>query len=527
MKRYSSYFLVGLLSVSAPVFSKDKKSAASAPAPIAEESVVPVLPFNNDEYYQKLLGSIKKSPRSSAAATTDVPAIEKTFSADFIEMRKELIGSGVDGDQKRYGVRTVEELDAIINKYSNDGTYKKLSPQAQFLALQLRALQPFKGFIFRAKLYIGGISATRTMIVTALRAQMAGIQSFFPLNDGSAVNHWEVVFKYITEASPGIGSEILTDDDLYAFFRKLTADNARIVNDFGALVESGQSIWWDNKLYMSFASFASEKDRYILLGKPELYALYSASAANTSILYSTTAYSFTGLREAVMKVGQLFGIDNVIDAAIAAGDGKGADGMSSYTRIKVLRQQPKLFVRVADGDARMKLAYSYLVSASRSARASFEATKKLREGDDNLFDVRVANAFNRVAGTSFANIDQLIDEKEPVASAIVNGERVRVSLKNFYYDSPKALSELYPRNWDLGSEGRKVTVAGYSAKGQQQRNYKYGMATEWDLAPYKKIFPDMEGAANGRTKDVPKYVRILSQTWGSSVFAIPLGSAIF
>ncbi|MBL7554588.1 MAG: hypothetical protein JNM24_02105 [Bdellovibrionaceae bacterium] len=527
MKSYSSYILTALIVCTATSFSKVKAPSKIVPKVFLEDTVTPVLPFNNDEYYQKLLGDIKKSPRSSAAATTDVPAIEKTFSTDFLEMRRELIGSGVQGDPKRTGVQTVEELDTVINKYSNPEVYKGLSPQAKFLALQLRALKPMKGFIFRAKLYIAGISATRTMIVSALRAQMAGIQTFFPLNESASVNHWEIVFKYMTENSPGIGSEILTDDDLYVFFRQLTNDYAVIVNDFGDLVKSGQSIWWDNKLYMSFASFASEKDRYVLLGKPELYALYSASAANASVLYSTTAYSFTGLRDAVKKIGQLFGIDNIVETAIASIDGKGAQGMSSHTRIKVLRQYPKLFVRVSDGEKRMQTAYAYLVSAARSARLSFEETKKLKEGDENLFDVRVANAFNRIAGTSFANIDQLIDEKEPISSAIVNGERVRVSLKNFYYNSPASLSELYPTNWNLSSEDRKVSVPGYSAKGQQLRNYKYGMAVEWNLAPYKNMFPDLVGTSNGRTKDLPKYVRILSQTWGSSVFAIPLGAAIF
>lgn len=524
MKRYSSYLLAGTLVFSATSFSKNKKPTVAAPAVVREQLVEPVLPINDDEYYQKLLGDIKTRPRSSAAAKVDVPAIEKKFSADFLEIRRQLIGLSPDGTQGP-GVRSVADLDRVIDMYSSPKAYGALSPQAKFLALQLRALKSFKGIIFRAKLYISGISATRTMVVTALRAQMAGIQTFFPLNEAASVNHWDVVFKYITENSPGIGTEILTDDDLYVFFDQLTKDYAGIVNDFGELVKGDQSIWWDNKLFMSFASFASEKDRYILLGKPELWALYSASAANVSVLYSTTAYSFTGLRDATKKIGQLFGIDNVIEAAVANVNGKGAQGMSSYSRIKVLNQFPKLFVRVEDGQERMKHAYLYLVAAARAAHASFKETKNLKEGDENLFDVRVANAFNRVLGDSFSNIDLLID-KQDVSSAIVKGERIRVSLKKFYESSPAALSELYPTNWELGSQGKKVNVPGYTAKGQQLRNYRYGMATEWNLEPYRKIFPDLDGA-NGRTKDLPKYIRILSQAWGSSVFAIPLGQAIF
>lgn len=527
--------------------AKEKKKSKALSTPIKGVEMAQVdLPLNNDDFYNKFIEEIKKSPRSTAAAVTDVPAIEKNFEKDFLQMREELIGNGIAGDKNEKGITTVEQLDQIINKYSEPAKYNSLSNQAKFVALQLRSLKSFKSFIFRAKIYIGNISATRTMIVTALRTQIAGIQSFFPVLGNSSVNHWEVVFNYITQNTPNMGSEIKTDQDLYVFFTQLTYDYAQIVNDFKDIVTSNfKPIWWDNKLYMSFASFASEKDRYVLLDKPEMYALYSAALMNLSTLSSTTAYSFDGLQSSIKSIGRLFGIDNIGDGITGIITGQGADGMSSYSRIKVLNSHPRLFTLVPDGKKRMSLAYDYLKASVRAARVSYEETKKLPEGKQNLFDARVANAFNRIGNTSFANIDNLVDEKEAVTSAVLNGERVKVSLKNFYDNPPERLSDLYPTKWDLSSEGKKLKIPGYSNKGQYLRNYKHGMALEWNLEPYKKLFPEIKGykassapqsptavtysnvTGEDKTNEVPKYARILSQTWGSAVFAIPLGAAIF
>jgi hypothetical protein len=512
--------------------AKTAKAVKEQPA----ELVMSEFSLNQDDFYNKFINEIKKSPRSTAAAITDVPAIEKNFEKDFLVIREELIGNGIKGDPNQNGITTVEQLDKIINKYSDVNTYNGLSNQAKFVALQLRSLKPFKSFIFRAKRYIGGISATRTMIVTALRTQIAGIQTFFPVLGNSSVNHWEVVFNYITQNTPDMGSEILTDEHLYIFYTQLAYDYNKIVIDLEKLVVADfKPIWWDNKLYMSFASFASEKDRYVLLDKPELYSLYSAAQLNLSTLLSTTAYSFEGLRSSIKSIGELFGVDSISDGMKAIFDGKGAQGMSSHSRIKVLNKHPNLFTLMPDGKKRMEYAYACLKASVRAARVSFEETKKLPEGRQNLFDPRVANAFNRIGGTSFSNVDQLVDEKEPVTSAMINGERVKVSLKNFYMNPPEKLSDLYPTKWDLTSEGKLVEAPGYDDK--RLRNYKYGMATEWKLEPYKKLFPDIQGYTDTnrtknmkdylRTKDVPKYARILSQTWGSAIFAIPLGAAIF
>lgn len=548
MKVLSIYFLSIILVISQSGFTKSKKEVVAMPPPAEQiPTVEPVLPLNDEEYYSKFVSEIKKSTRTTASTKIDVAALEQGFSTDFKTMRNELVGDGLKGSKTEKGVTNMNELDEVINKYSKPDEYAKLSPQAKFLALQLRALKPYKGFIFRAKRYIAGISATRTMIVTALRAQVAGIQTFFPVSATAPVNHWDVVFKYLTENVNNVGSEILDDQDLYNFFDSVSKENVFLLNDFAALfmtkeakpLEGFKPIWWDNKLYMSFATFTGN-DRYVALGFPEMFAIYSGITAAQSSLLSSTAYSFNGLRSAVQQTGKLFGVDNPVEAAAVAIDlgGASAQGMSSESRVSVLNRHPKLFAKTPECNDKMRNAYKYLVSSVKSAHLSYELTKKLPADAENLFDPRLAAGVSRIGDIAFYNAANLVAEstdsnykadlKDKAPSAVILGKVIRVTLKNFYENPPEHLNELYPVDWEGGPIGKKVNVPGYSAKGQNVRNYKHGMAIEWNLKPYKKLFPDIKGdEARNRTKELPEYARILAQTWGSSVFAIPLGAAIF
>ena len=495
--------------------AKTKKAQNTHWAPV----ITPEQPLLDDAYYNKLVKQTKEARRKLAQAEVDVPTRESKFEKDFLAMRAELIGD----ETGNKGVKTKEELDALVKKYSDTTRYAGLSPQAKFLALQLRALAPTKSIFFRLKKYVSAYDATRTMVVSMLRAQFAGLQMFYPVGadvSNPVINHWEVVFKYMTEPMDGMEYPIDSDQHLANYLTQLANTMGLINNDFAALVNSGANIWWDNKLYFSFANFTSTKDRYIMLGAPELHSLLAASNLSLSALYATTAYSLDGLQQSVQSIGTLFGIQ--------AQNGFQPQGMSSRSRFKVLNAHPNLFVRVADGKSRMDSAYKLLVAGVRAAKYSYELTAKLPEGTDNLFDPRVALAFNRIATTSFANVDDLLTG-EPVSSAVVNGEKIRMSIKNFYDNPPERLSELYPVDWDNGPAEFPVTAWG---KPDTLRNFKNGMATAWNFEPYSKLFPDLtaqQKKINGKkiTKDIPQFTRVLAQTWGSGAFAIPLGAVIF
>ena len=50
------------------------------------------------------------------------------------------------------------------------------------------------------------------------------------------------------------------------------------------------------------------------------------------------------------------------------------------------------------------------------------------------------------------------------------------------------------------------------------------MATDWDVSEWKKLFPEIKTADSkaGTTQELGRYIRVLSQTWGTSAFAMPL-----
>jgi hypothetical protein len=498
--------------------AKTKKTATVAPAPI-EAPVAVESPILSDATYQALLKQSKEGTRRIAQTATDVPAIEAKFSADFLSLRDDLLGNGKD----KAGINSVKDLDAQIKKYSDPNVYNKLSTQAQFVALQLRALAPMKSSIFRLKEYVRKYDAIRVYIVSLLRAQIAGIQMFFPVaapgvSGAANVNRWEVVFKYITEPADDMAYPITDDAHLYAYLTSLANATGLINNDFAKLVDKvnkGDNVWWDNKLFMSFASFTSDKDRYTLLGAPEMNSLFATTSLSLSCLDSMTAYSLDGLQDSIRDIGRLFGIQNVLN---------GPDGMSSLSRTAVLKMHPALFTKVADGDQRLAISYDLLVTAARHAKLSFEQSKLLKSGSDNLFDPGIALGFNRIGSTALANIDDLLQGKG-AESTVVNGEKINVDLKGFYTHAPARLSDLYPQTWVMGPEYYSVQAWG---KPDTLRNYKYGMATSWNYQAYKTLFPDITSDDGGKTtKDISKYVRVLSQTWGAAAFALPLGAVIF
>ena len=64
---------------------------------------------------------------------------------------------------------------------------------------------------------------------------------------------------------------------------------------------------------------------------------------------------------------------------------------------------------------------------------------------------------------------------------------------------------------------------------EKYRNYKKGSAVAWNLAAYAPYFPEASPAKEdpSLTKDVPKFARVLNQTWGGAALGLPLMNFIF
>lgn len=506
------------------------------PNPIKAESPLPFVPHSNT--------------RRIAAAETDVTgsAIEATFSPDFKKIRKELIG-----DDKTAGITTKEGLDNLVKWYSDNQKYNELKGwDAKFLALQIRALKPMKSFIFRAKDYVEKNSVTRTMIVSALRAQISGIEHFYPVSGSRPTNYPALVFEYITEPFADMDAKISTDGELYNEMTKLTNFVRNEMDLHRNLIEANATFWWDNKLYAPFANFVNEKDRYVKLGYEEHLAIFATGCMNVSGLYMLTAYSFSGLSMAAKTNAEFFGVD--------AGDivnKLGVEGMSSENKIKVLNEiTPELFSELGDTKGRMERAYDFLSLAVQMSKIVYDQVKTRSADDQRLFESRFVMPFARGGDNSIRNLATLFELPTPdpktygkdstaeensnfikdaknksVRSVLDRGDVIQVDLKAFFTDPPKNLRELYPVAWRVKKthgEKEDSKVDAWGGK-ERLRNYRYGMAAEWNIEHYKKIFPQIQAMESdkNRTAELGKYARILSQTLGASGFALPLTFFIF
>ncbi|PIS10287.1 MAG: hypothetical protein COT73_10160 [Bdellovibrio sp. CG10_big_fil_rev_8_21_14_0_10_47_8] len=515
--------IAAVMMVTATTSAKTKKhhGAKLSVTPYVDDFDDPIL---NDKFYKKLVTEIKQEKRSTAQSETDVPAQERHFENDFLNLRSEINGGPIYKDQQATektvpGVKSPEDLDQLITKVFDSTYYASLTPQAQFLALQLRSLAPFKGIIFRAKNYIGRHTASRSFIVTFLRTAATGTQVFFP-GQTSANHQWDIVFRYLTEPMAGMGGEISTDEQLERYLAVLVSSARDINRDFGKIVQMNKPLYWDNKIYLPFANFSSEKDRYIKIGIPEQQALFSVSCMNMSALLATSAYSLNGLQGATKDFWKAFGVDVINPLQVSS-------GLSSEERFDILEKYSSLFVLKADGQSRMSGSYKYLVASIRWARAAWDEVKKTPQDTDNVLDPRVILPFNRVIGTSFERLAGMIDGDGNTKSTVVNGEVITVDLKKFFTtNSPQKLSVLYPVRFDEGSRNLSKIIDG---KKVSYRNYHRGSAKFWSYQAYKPYFPDIKPAQGSTTltDDVPRHVRVLSQTWGAAGFAVPLTAVVF
>lgn len=503
--------------------------------------------FADPKEYEKALEFVHGQSRRVAMVKTDITAaaVEAELSPKFKEMRKTLIG-----DEKNVGLKNKEALDKIVEQYSKPEIFEKITdPDAKFLAFQLRGLRPAKSFIFRAREYIKKNSASKTMIVSALRAQISGITNLFPAANDKETNYAEIVFQYVTEPFPDMEEPITEDEHLHMFFQKQAQFVENEVKLFQEFAFKKPEFWWDTQLYAPYANFINEKDRYIKIGYSELLAVYSAALLNLSGLYSMTAYSFTGLSAAIQETSGYFGVD-----AGALFNKLGAEGLSSKNKFNVLTEQtPFLFTNTEQTEYRMRSALVYLISAVQAAVVAYEDVRGRSADDVRFFESRfvtpsLRGSDNSVRGlanllgvvmpneisygkdsTAKENKNLALDKvKKTVHSAVVDGDVIKVDLVGFYTNPPKNLSDLYPKRW-LTDVKKETKVKSWNGKDDVLRNYKYEMATDWDATAWQKLFPELKpvNPNAATTQELGKYIRVLSQTWGTSAFAVPLTYFVF
>lgn len=467
----------------------------------------------------------KNTKNNRKIANTDRVDYAVVFEDDVKNLSSEFIGGsfwkdGKPTEAKVVGIKTSEELAALIDKYDDEDTYNKLSPQAQWVASQLASLKPFRGIITRLRPLISKSDAAfvHSFIVTWVRSVNAGISAFNPNSE------WEAGFDYVVKPFPGMDKEIETEKELYLFVRDKVLSSLRTFNSrMRALVYKGENLdelrddfepfYFDNKLLYSTMNVVDEQDRFIVIDRGEVHSTISLINLAMSATEYGLAYDWTGLLNTINRIALTYGFNNILTPK----PGK----MTAKRRIDAIRKNEELLTLLepsksmpAGGVVWTKSAFPWLKEGVRQGRLAWTYTRNYQGyGNEQrpLLDPRGFVPFQRIIDTSFDAVEDLIDG-QGVRSSMIRGEEVKVDFERLFNEPPKDLKAFLA----VGFKSGKKELVEPKTK-MKYRNYAFENPDQWDLEVYKPYFPEI--AQEG----VPNAIRVMSQAWGGSI----LGAAFF
>lgn len=505
IKMKKNIMLVVLLSASlaSAVGAKAAPRLPSKPLPPLPQFVLSTDSKDEASYKvstQKKLNESQKMNRQIAQTDT---IDEKGFlTPSFIEVRNQF-----------FAVQSAEQLDAFINKLSDQDYYNKLDRDGQFLALQFISLKPYKSFVYRAKTYLGKHTVIRSAIITNLRIAAVAQKQF------GAAQEQKAIFDYITTPMADMGSEIVTDADLEVFLIKevMTATDANYRKYLTVVQKAEKPIRWDNKVYASFANFADSADRYAQVGMAEQYLILAGLEQTIAGQLVTAAYSLEGFSEMVNRMSKEFGIDsmNMITKV---------DGMSSKKRFEILSKYPHLFKLKPGGEAYTRAAFGFLKASLQNTKLAWNSIDKNQTNSQITFAInpQVLTPFNRQINSGFANLDSLFSNGE-LSSSVVNGEKISINFEKLFTQPPQSVTIFYPTEFNSEKPVLTKTVNG---KKMEYRNYLSDSAKAWSYSSYKEYVPNLK-SQDGKNADIAKELRVLSQVWGANVLGLSIGALVF
>jgi hypothetical protein len=521
----------------AAALAKDKPSKNIYPL----DEPAPMTTGYSPEAFEKTLAHVKEiAKRDVAQATLDNRDESVVLSEQYRNIRNSLIGGDIfEGGKKKKtspgatNSQHIVDLLADLEKGFKAGKYT--SPDARVLAAQLLMLKPYQGFVYRARNIFdtseGKARAAHAAAITMLRIAAAGVDTYFP------TDQWKAGFDYTIEpfyvqqnrncdTTKGWSSscDIHNGETLQVWMRRELLPQLEQLGKVLHEVRFEKPVYWDNQILYGTANFTSSRDRLLRLGEPERYLMMSAVQAAISSVYGMSAFSFDGFFESIDDISKVYGFQQVFNS----------DGATARERFGAITKHDNLFkFKKNDPMAKkyMNNSYAYLKTSLQNAHFAWkllEGRENNKDMQDNLIDPRAVAPFARILNTGFSNafgiagLDKASGKEVAdgeVVSAVVNGEKVIVHLKEFYNNPPDSLQDFMPNNFEGGSRKKSKPIKGTNV---EYRNYDYGRPAQWQYGVYSKYFEGVQGP-----NDVKRIARVLSQSWGGFLLGVPIGMVMF
>ncbi|MFP5491376.1 MAG: hypothetical protein ACLGG0_07740 [Bacteriovoracia bacterium] len=442
-------------------------------------------------------GSQKRNPSSSGAGD------ESMMSDKFKETRDQFLK-----------LKTADELEAFLTEHEEKfETYR--DEDQRFFISQLLPLRELRGIVWRSRPVFSKTKIAHSFVLTSVKSAVSSVKILLP------TEQWHAGLEYVSNPyvrDGKVATEFKSEAELIAHiagpFRDALLVTAKRIQSIDL---KDKTIVWDNKLAFGKASFQDDIDRYRLVGEVErLSSLGSLHALLAQVTYQR-AYSGENSMKLYQDMGKLYGVDGFFSQV---------DGAPSSKRVEILRKPAyaNYATLVEDGRDWMKLSFNHL---KESVNLTASIWNQIKAEDRPLteafiFDTSFARAYERGSDLAIANMEAMVNGKAQIRSG-VTGEVVVVDLPAFYENPPQDLKSFLPTQFDRSAEWKVVVLKDSAGKQHKvkTRNYEVGRGIDWNAEAYRQIFPSL---ASGQ--DIPKNVRILSQTWGTWMAAMPLADII-
>jgi hypothetical protein len=438
-------------------------------------------------------GSQKRNPSSNGVGD------ESMMSEKFKETRDRFLK-----------LKTADELEAFLEEHQEKFNSYKDEDQRFFVA-QILPLYELRGIIWRARPVFSKTKIAHSFVLTSIKGSFSSVKILLP------TEQWQAGLEYVSNPyvrNGKIASEFKSEADLVAHIAGPLRDALLITaKRIQAIDLKDKTIVWDNKLAFGKASFQDDIDRYRLVGEIErLSSLASLHSLLAQVTYQR-AYSSENSMKLYQDMGKLYGVDGFLSQV---------DGAPSSKRVDILRKSAytNYATLVEDGRKWMKLSFNHLKESVYLTSSIWNQIKVEDRAPTEafIFDTSFARAYERGSDLAIANMEAMVNGKAQIRSG-VTGEVVVVDLPAFYENPPQDLKSFLPTEFDRSAEWKVVVLKDNVGKQHKikTRNYEVGRGINWSHESYRTIFPNLTSG-----QEIPKNVRILSQTWGTWIAAMPL-----
>ncbi len=442
-------------------------------------------------------GSIKRNPSNQSAPD------ESSLSPAFRRERDRFLQ-----------LKTSDELEAFLTSLENN--YATMTDDdLRFFAAHVLPIRQLRGIVWRATPVYSRAKIAHSYVLTAIKSASASMRILLP------TDQWEAGFDYITKPyvrDGQLSTQFQTEADLMAYLAGSYRNSLAVAaHRIQAIDLKDKTLTWDNKLWFGKATFTDDLDRYRLVGEVErLTSLANFHGALAQLTYQR-AYSSENSVRLAQDLGKLYGVDGFLSEV---------DGAPAAKRVAVMRRPAyrSYGTLLEDGQHWMALSLRHLQESVRLSAITWDQIKREDRSSSEVywFDTSFARSFERTSDLSIANMLAMVEGPAQIRSALT-GETVTVDLPAFYRNPPQDLKSFLPTAFENSGEWKQLSLQTADGKVQnvRYRNYDQGRGTDWSLPSYRQIFPGLQNS-----QDVPKSVRVLSESWGTGIAALPLAGVL-